>query len=92
VRTIFDLVRYPLITERALIQQEKGKYRFRVSWQATKQEIKQAIERIFAVKVARVNTLNVRGRLKRLRLRAGYTPRWKKAIVTLKPGQKIELA
>lgn len=91
MRTIFDLVRYPLITERALIQQEKGKYRFRVRREATKQQIKDAIERIFGVKVARVNTLNVLGRLKRLRLRAGYTPRWKKAIVTLKPGQKIEL-
>lgn len=74
-----------------MIHQEKGKYSFRVRREATKQEIKNAIERIFGVKVAAVNTLNVHGKLRRLRFRAGYTPRWKKAIVSLKPGQKIEL-
>lgn len=92
MKSIYDLVRYPLITERALLQQDKGKYTFRVHPEASKGEIKEAIETIFSVKVAKVNTSTVRGRLKRVRFRPGYTAEWKKAVVTLKPGQKIELA
>ncbi len=83
----------------SLLQTEKGsnllqfnKYLFRVDRNANKLEIKRAVEEIFKVKVADVNVLTVLGKKKRLKYKEGRTPDWKKAIVTLKAGEKIETA
>lgn len=83
----------------SLLQTEKGsnllpfnKYLFRVDRNANKLDIKRAVEEIFKVKVADVNVLTVLGKKKRLRYKEGKTPDWKKAIVTLKQGEKIETA
>ena len=88
---------YPVIKN--LMRTEKGtqmaplnKYIFNVDTRATKIQIKDAVEKIYKVKVANVNTINVRGKLKRVRYKAGYTSDWKKAVVTLAPGSKIEIS
>ena len=80
----------PLITEKTS-QQLAGNntYTFKVSMNANKVEIKQAIEKIFSVRVVSVNTINMLGKPKRLGKYDGKRPDWKKAIVTLKPGDKI---
>ncbi|MEA1973851.1 MAG: 50S ribosomal protein L23 [Candidatus Cloacimonadota bacterium] len=68
---------------------QKNRYFFRVSLNANKVEIRKAIEKIFDVKIDAVNTIRQRGKVKRIRGFAGKRPDWKKAIVTLKPGQSI---
>ena len=70
---------------------EQGKYTFRVSLKATKVQIRQAVEQIFKVKVQSVNTMRYEGKLKRMGRSEGRRSDWKKAIVTLKPGESIEL-
>jgi len=70
--------------------EKENKYLFRVAGSATKVDVKRAVEEIYKVKVDGVHTLNVPGKLKRVRYRTGYTTGWKKAIVSLKEGQKIE--
>ena len=87
---LFDIIAYPLITEKNTVEAELGKYTFRVHPKATKGDIKLAVEKAFNVKVVKVNTLNMSGKIKRVRYQPGYTSDWKKAIVTLKSGQKIE--
>ena len=67
---------------------QNGKYTFKVAKNAGKIEIAKAVEELFGVKVAKVNTLNVRGRSKRMGLHSGYTASWKTAIVTLKADSK----
>jgi large subunit ribosomal protein L23 len=92
MRDPFDILKHPRITEKATALAEKNQYVFKVVPNATKIEIKYAVEQIFKKKVARVNTLNVTGKKKRERTAAsGKTPDWKKAIVTLKNGEKIDL-
>lgn len=86
-----DVLRKPLITEKSTALIEENKYTFQVDPRANKTEIKQAVESIFKVKVEKVNTMNVRGRMKRVRNIRGRTPDTKKAIVTLKKGDKIEI-
>ncbi|HNX59506.1 MAG TPA: 50S ribosomal protein L23 [Spirochaetota bacterium] len=81
----------PVITEKATIIAEQNKYVFRVSNDANKDLISKAIKEIYNVLPVRVNIVNVRGKEKSLRLRSGRTSAWKKAIVTLKEGDKIEL-
>ncbi len=81
----------PIITEKSYRNAEEGKYTFRVHPDANKIEIKNAIEKLFKVKVVRVNTLNVKPKRKRLGKYEGRTRKWKKAIVTLAPGDKIEI-
>ena len=83
----------------ALLRTEKGgmlvtsnKYLFSVALKANKSEIKRAVEAVYKVKVAGVNTQVSPGKLKRVRTKAGYTADWKKAVVTLKEGQQIDLA
>ena len=83
-----DIIIKPLITEKSMDGVADKKYSFRVATDATKPEIAHAIEELFGVKVAAVNTINVKRKPKRLRYRAGYTAAWKKAIVTLKPDSK----
>ncbi|MBI4387786.1 MAG: 50S ribosomal protein L23 [Candidatus Omnitrophica bacterium] len=87
----FDIIREPWITEKGTKLASAAKYFFRVHSKATKPQIRRAVEETFNVKVLNVNTMNVSGKWKRVRIQAGKTNDWKKAIVTLKPGQKIEL-
>jgi large subunit ribosomal protein L23 len=81
----------PLITEKNTNLMSLNKYSFQVDRSANKLEIKQAIESIFNVSVTAVHTMNVRGKLRRRGMRYGYTADWKKAIVTLAEGDRIEL-
>lgn len=86
-----DVIIKPVVTEKSMDLLADNKYTFIVDKKANKTEIKNAIENIFEVKVDRVNTLNLKGKPKRLGKFEGRTPNRKKAIVTLKPGQKISL-
>ena len=81
-----------LRTEKGVTQSEDSKYLFSVKKDANKIQIKRAVEDVYKVKVLSVNTLLNPGKLKRVRTQLGKTPEWKKAIVTLKEGQKIDLA
>ncbi|MCL1903523.1 MAG: 50S ribosomal protein L23 [Oscillospiraceae bacterium] len=84
-----DIILSPVITERSNDNLIQGKYTFKVDKRANKIEIKKAVEALFAgVKVSKVNTMNVRGQLRRQRMKQGYTASWKKAIVTLAEGSK----
>ncbi|MCI1859273.1 MAG: 50S ribosomal protein L23 [Sporolactobacillus sp.] len=78
-----DIIRRPVLTERTTNQMEQKKYTFDVDLRANKSEIRRAVEQIFDVKVAKVNTMNVKGKPKRYGRYSGYTARRKKAIVTL---------
>ena len=89
---LYDVIREPLITEKGTKQEKDRKYFFHVHLHAKKHEIREAVERIFNVKVTKVNTMVIRGKWKRVRFHPGLTSDWKKAAVTLKEGQKIELA
>ena len=87
-----EVLRRPLITEKnTAIQAPQGKYAFEVAAEANKDMIKQAVEKSFKVDVTGVNVMTVPGRGRMMRGRIVMTPSWKKAIVTLKPGDKIEL-
>ncbi len=86
-----QIIRRPLITEKSTRQKEEGRqYVFEVDRDANKIEIQSAVERLFKVKVLQVRTSNVLGKMKRLGRRYGKRPDWKKAIVTLKEGDRIE--
>ena len=85
------IIRRPLITEKSTAQKEaNNKLAFEVDRRANKIEIKNAVEKVFKVQVVDVHTINYFGKRKRLGRFAGRRPHWKKAIVTLKPGQKVE--
>lgn len=86
-----QIVVRPLITEKNTNLMSLNKYCFEVDRDANKFQIKQAIESIFKVKVTNVHTLNMRGKKRRRGMRYGYTADWKKAIVTLAEGDRIEL-
>lgn len=87
-----QVVKYPIITEKSTFQKEKeNKYLFVVDKRANKPEIKKAIEELFKVKVEKVNTANFAGKKRRFGVHEGYRPDWKKAVITLKKGQRIEL-
>jgi large subunit ribosomal protein L23 len=93
MRTVWDIIKSPVITEKALLAKElteEGKQllTFRVDKQATKPEIKNAVESIFQVKVDRVRTINYMGKTARRGRHEGRKPSWKKAYVTLKQGEK----
>jgi large subunit ribosomal protein L23 len=89
---LYEVLHRPLITEKnTAIQAPQGKYAFEVAAEANKEQIKQAVEKAFKVSVTRVNVITVPGKGRRLRGRLVMSPSWKKAIVTLKPGDKIEL-
>jgi len=81
-----------LRTEKGVRLAEDHKYLFAVQKGANKIEIKKAVENAYKVKVVSVNTQIAHGKLKRVRVKQGRTPDWKKAVVTLKEGQKIDLA
>ena len=81
----------PVVSERTTYLNEIDKYVFVVQKSANKIEIKQAVEKLFDVKVDKVNVVNVQGKRKRRRFKIGKRPDWKKAIITLQEGHKIEL-
>lgn len=83
-----DIIIRPIITERAMSGISLGKYTFKVAQQANKVEIAKAVEKAFGVKVDKVNTMNVRGRMRRRGKTIGFTPSWKKAVVKLKKESK----
>ena len=86
--TAQDIVIRPVITEKSMLGAAEKKYTFVVAKTANKIEIAKAVEALFKVKVAKVNTVNVRGQLRRQGRSQGYTPSWKKAYVTLTPDSK----
>ena len=90
---VFEIIKTVRLTEKGTRQSEKyNQYTVVADRLATKPQIRQAVQELFKVKVVRVNTLNVRGKARRKRtLQAGKASDWKKAIVTLKAGEKIEL-
>ena len=83
-----DILVKPIITERSMADAENKRYTFKVAKNANKYQIKDAVEKIFEVKVARVNTMNFNGKLMRLGKTQGRRPDWKKAIVTLTADSK----
>ena len=83
-----DIIVRPIITEKSMIGATEKKYTFEVAKTAGKIEIARAVEEIFKVKVAKVNTINVRGKFRRQGRSEGYTRGWKKAIVTLTADSK----
>ena len=83
-----DIIIRPIITEKTMAGNTEKKYTFEVEKAATKIEVKQAVEAAFGVKVSKVNTLHVRGRLRRQGRYQGYTKAWKKAVVTLTEDSK----
>ncbi|MGI5922204.1 MAG: 50S ribosomal protein L23 [Syntrophomonadaceae bacterium] len=86
-----DIIIKPVVTEKSMDLLADNKYTFIVDRKANKTEIKNAIENIFSVKVDNVHTINAKGKPKRMGRFEGRKPDRKKAIVTLKPGQKIRL-
>ena len=91
MRDYRDIIIKPVITEKSMNLQAENKYTFYVDTKANKTEIKNAIEKIFEVDVLKVNTINVKGKMKRVGRYVGRTAEKKKAIVYLKPGQTIKL-
>ena len=94
MKEIREILLTPHVTEETMKnmvnpRNDVHRYVFKVAMNATKTEIKDAIEKRFDVKVASVNTLINRGKIKRVRMAAGKKPNWKKAYITLKAGQKI---
>ncbi len=87
-----DIIKSPIITEKSSdLKKDNLKYVFKVALNTNKVEIKQAIEALFKVKVSKVNTLNVKPKKKRVGRYQGLTSRYKKAMVTLKEGEKIDI-
>ena len=88
---MYEIIRAPLVTEKSTHQSEHSQISFKVSLDATKPEIKQAVEGLFKVKVKAVNTLRVEGKNKMFRGMRGRRSDWKKAIISLVDGEKIDL-
>ncbi len=87
----FDLILKPVVTEKSTVGVENNQVTFKVALNATKPEIKEAIESVFGVKVNAVNTLRQQGKVKRFRGVVGKRPDYKKAIVTLAEGETIDI-
>ena len=88
-----EIIVKPIITERSSMDMQEGKYTFKVNKKATKVEIAKAVEKLFGVKVLKVNTISVKGKEKRVGAHTGMTSDWKKAIVTIdtNPSEKTYL-
>lgn len=91
MNSVYNVIIRPIVTERSFDLMSNNKYTFEVAANAPKEEIADAIEKIFDVKVVKVNTMWVKPKTKRVRYVAGQTRRWKKAIVTLAEGDTIEV-
>ncbi|MDY6893723.1 MAG: 50S ribosomal protein L23 [Chloroflexota bacterium] len=87
----YEVLRRPLITEKSMFLAERSKYAFEVDQDANKRQIKDAVEKAFKVQVTSVNVIHMPGKMRRAGRRRGMTPSWKKAVVTLRMGDKIEL-
>lgn len=90
----YYIIKSPLLTEESNLQMAtKNQYQFKVDPKANKQQIRDAIEKMFSVNVVSVNTMNYSGKdsSQRMRRNSGRRPNWKKAIITLRAGEKIEL-
>ncbi len=87
----FSVIKKPLLTEKSTLAKEQNKYCFEVSPEATKMDVRGAVEKLFSVKVADVRTMQYAGKKRRLGRNVGRRRHWKKAIVTLKEGNSIEL-
>ena len=88
---LYNVLVRPLITEKNTVLQALNKYAFEIAKEANKPQVKQAVEKTFKVKVTTVNVSTVPGKTKRVGRRLVQTRSWKKAIVTLKAGDKIEI-
>jgi large subunit ribosomal protein L23 len=91
MRNVYEVIKRPIISEKSTALAEvAGRYAFEVAPQANKVEIKDAVQQLFNVKVRRVHTMVVHGKMKRTARSVIKRPNWKKAIVTLAEGQKID--
>ena len=89
---VFEVLRRPLITEKSTILQDgQNKYAFEVDTRANKAQVRAAVEQSFSVKVTDVNMMTVRGKRKRFGRRLSQRPSWKKAVVSLRTGDKIQI-
>jgi len=92
MKDVYSVLKRPLFTEKNdRLKDQYNKYAFEVELYANKIEIRQAVEQIFGVSVVKVNTMRVHGKVKRRGRSVGRRPDWKKAIVTLKPGDTIPI-
>ncbi len=83
-----DIIIKPIVTEKSMAGMPNKKYTFKIAKDANKIQVAKAVEELFKVQVDKVNTLRVRGRMRRQGKFTGYTPSWKKAVVTLKSNSK----
>lgn len=91
MKTARDIIIKPIITEKSMDNSALNKYTFQVAKTANKVEIRNAIKEIFGATVTKVNTISMRGKMKRQGRYEGKRPDWKKAIVTIAAGQKLEI-
>lgn len=91
MNSLHNVIVRPVVSERSFDLMESGKYTFEVARSAAKEEIADAVEKLFKVRVVKVNTLSVKPKNKRVRYATGKTRSWKKAIVTLAEGDSIEI-
>jgi len=89
--TSYDIIHALIRTEKGTALEQEGKYLFEVARSSNKIEIKKAVEEIYNVKVDAVNTIKMPGKRKRVRREFGHTASWKKAVVTLSKGHKIDV-
>jgi large subunit ribosomal protein L23 len=87
----YEVLRRPVVSEKNTILLEHNKYTFEVAPEANKPQIKDAVEKAFKVQVTSVNVIHVPGKMRRAGRQRGMTPSWKKAVVTLREGDKIDL-
>ncbi len=88
---VYEVIKRPILTEKSnYLGDELGRYTFEVDVRANKLQVKEAVETVFSVTVTGVRIMNVRGKQRRLGRYTGRTPDWKKAVVTLAPGQSID--
>ena len=88
---MYQTILGPVITEKSTLGSEHGQITFRVAIDATKPQVKRAVEELFKVKVKAVNTIRVKGKKKRFRGVMGRRPDWKKAVITLEDGHSIDV-
>ena len=88
---MYEILRSPVITEKATLGSEHNQVTFQVSLEATKPEIKKAVESLFEVRVKQVNTIRMDGKVKRFKGHLGRRAKWKKAIVSLADGETIDM-
>lgn len=88
---MYEIIRQPVVTEKSTLGSQHGQVTFRVPLEATKPQVKQAVETLFKVKVTAVNTLRQKGKTKRFKGVKGFRSDSKKAVVSLEPGQTIDV-